>query len=346
MNSDLEAFLKKLKITRKETTLFDVGGRGYFENPASDLLAFFLKPNAEHNLGPLFLSTYLECMKEDSSQFDLNISDDHIRREVLTKDGSFIDLQILGLNWCLIVENKINHSDANPFTSYENHAKSFGGKRPLFSILSPDGHEKHNNGTRWVGVSYQNYCSALLQKMPDIAHISGSKWQIFAREFILHFYNPPMEKEQIIKVEKYFSQIAQAEKLAVQYREFVRQELKFRLDKIFPGKAFDTRSGVFEKDSFPLSVACTSQALGKHEIVLFKPVGADEKFSIKVHLNNLSDLQLSTATKALNLGRHEIDGAWHYWTFTGYDSGEEAIAKLCELAKTVSGLFNSPDSTR
>lgn len=60
--------MKKYARPAMEPTLFAMGGRGYYENPATDLLKFFLKPKAEHQLGDLFLSTYLECMKEDPRQ--------------------------------------------------------------------------------------------------------------------------------------------------------------------------------------------------------------------------------------------------------------------------------------
>ncbi len=249
MNAELEHFLKELKkhVTVKEPTLFAVGGRGYYENPASDLLAFFLNPKREHRLGDLFLTTYLECMGADNPQLNTKI-DVEVRSQVQTSKGKFIDLQILGLDWCLIIENKINHWDTNPFTDYERHANGLGKEKKHLSILSRDGHPYDNkdSGTRWVGVSYQDYCKALRERMAAIFFDRPfSKWQIFAREFILHLenelYNPPMTKEQAADVEKYSNQIAEAEKLAKQYREFIYQELKLLLEKKCLRKYHHTR---------------------------------------------------------------------------------------------------------
>jgi hypothetical protein len=45
----------------KEKTLFPLGGRAYYENPALDLLAFFLRPDAEHGFNGLFLQAFLKC---------------------------------------------------------------------------------------------------------------------------------------------------------------------------------------------------------------------------------------------------------------------------------------------
>ena len=58
MNERLENFLKlatKYQVLPKERTVFSLGGRGYYENAASDMLSFFLRPNAEHGFGTLFL---------------------------------------------------------------------------------------------------------------------------------------------------------------------------------------------------------------------------------------------------------------------------------------------------
>jgi hypothetical protein len=227
MDADLESFLKEVTkhVTPKEPTLFAVGGRGYYENPASDLLKFFLKPKAEHRLGDLFLSTYLDCMGADHFKLDTK-KDVDVWTQVKTSKGNFIDLQILGSNWCLIIENKINHWDANPFTDYENHAKGLGKEPMLFSILSPDGHSKDNNGKQWVGVSYLDYCKALRQKMPEVDSYNRlSKWQLFAREFILHLknelYNPPMKPEQVTFVEEHAAAFDDAQKLLQQYHDFL-----------------------------------------------------------------------------------------------------------------------------
>ena len=168
-------------------------------------------------------------MKEDHRQ--LNMSYVSIRREVKTDDGSRIDLQILGSDWCLLIENKIYHWQANPFKSYEAHAERMGKKTNLYSILSPDGCSTKQS---WKGVSYPDYCKALRQKMPEIDSYNPlSKWQLFAREFILHMENeldnPPMKPEQATFVEKYAAELIQAQKLLQKYPDYLCSVLKEEL---------------------------------------------------------------------------------------------------------------------
>ena len=71
MNSDLEKFLQMAathRVPPKERTIFSIGGRGYYENAASDMLAFFLRPHEEHGFGTIFLSVFFECMGKKENE--------------------------------------------------------------------------------------------------------------------------------------------------------------------------------------------------------------------------------------------------------------------------------------
>lgn len=342
MSATLESFLKEVEkyVSVKEPTLFAVGGRGYYENPATDLLAFFLNPQREHGLGDLFLSTYLDCMKQDYSRLEKT----DVNPQVQTNEGNFIDLQILGEDWCLLIENKINHLDANPFPDYENHAKGLGKPTKLFSILSRDGHDNTKTGTCWVGVSYKSYCQNLRQKIATIFFASPfSKWHIFAREFILHLenelYPPPMTPGQAKEVEKYADQIAEAEELAKQYREFILQELKRNLEKSIPGNEFNPRGATWYPKWWVFYCRCPQWNNDNNEVVLYKAEGVGQKFFIRAYLANLSESQLSIARERLKDMSYKSGRAPNWTSPNGYDSSEEAIIELCNLAQTVNDLL-------
>jgi len=227
--------VKKFAVPRPEPTIFAVGGRGYYENPASDLLAFFLKPDAAHGLGDLFLSTFLTCMEDGNHKLDLNQVD--IQREVQTDDGKFIDIQIIGSDWCLLIENKIRHWDANPFTSYEAHAKKLVRGTKLFAVLSPSGKNRKEGKTEnWKGVSYPIFCKALQGKLKEInCYEPRSKWWLLARELILHLlnelYNPIMTPAQSSFVEQHAAELIEARKLLNQYPEYICKAVKEALEK-------------------------------------------------------------------------------------------------------------------
>src|ERR671919_66715 len=68
MRMDLDKIAQLLKESiqflppTQELTLFSISGRGYFENPTTDLLAFFFDPNQAHGFRDLLLRSFLTCM--------------------------------------------------------------------------------------------------------------------------------------------------------------------------------------------------------------------------------------------------------------------------------------------
>ncbi len=179
MSEELEKLLKEVGNyirPAKERTLFSLGGRGHYENPVSDLLAFFMDPTAEHGLGTVFLSAFLECLPGEEFR-NLPLERVWISREDGTEERKRIDLVLRGTGWMMLIENKIYHWQANPFLEYKAHfTKLNGGTAPYMVVLSPEGNAKEDE---WLGVSYQKFCAALkgtlAQSIFDRAY---SKWVV------------------------------------------------------------------------------------------------------------------------------------------------------------------------
>ncbi len=213
----------RYQVSTRERTIFSLGGRGYYENPASDMLAFFLRPNAEHGFGTLFLSALFECMGHATIP---ELTGATVEREIKTLQGNRMDLPIIGEDWCLIVENKIWHIKSNPFEDYEVHAMSLGKKTTLFAVLSPAGEGVRTKHHEWVGIKYADYCDELRRRLGralfDAPH---SKWHLFAREFILHIenelYTAPMTSEQAHFVELHATEMLEAQALLLQYPDYL-----------------------------------------------------------------------------------------------------------------------------
>jgi hypothetical protein len=97
MNNILKEFITQVSshvFAPRERTIFSLGGRGYYENAASDLLAFFMKPDAEHGFGPLFLEAFWDCtLKPDEPRPNSRWA--CIERE-LRIEGGRIDLEVVG----------------------------------------------------------------------------------------------------------------------------------------------------------------------------------------------------------------------------------------------------------
>ncbi|MDE5220151.1 hypothetical protein PYX07_18255 [Pseudomonas aeruginosa] len=74
----------------REPSIFALGGRGYYENPTTDLLAFFLNPAQVHGLEECFLTALLNCLPNTSMLTpSLRAAP---QREVVTHNSNRIDL--------------------------------------------------------------------------------------------------------------------------------------------------------------------------------------------------------------------------------------------------------------
>lgn len=150
----LTAFLQKAQVavlSSPEPTLFSVGGRGYFENPTTDLLAFYLNPTAPHGLGDLVLRSLLKCVGF-TEDFELSLVEPPHREET-TANRNRIDLVLVGPSWVAAIENKIGHAQVNPFEDYEQHlVERYPGREALRIVLSPAG---TTTRATWVPLSYR-----------------------------------------------------------------------------------------------------------------------------------------------------------------------------------------------
>ncbi len=172
-----------------EPTIFSIGSKGYFENPTTDILAFFCDSNGQHQLGDVALKALLNCLPVEYCSLDSSLIEKP-EREVRTAAGKRIDLLLESSDWVLVLENKINHQQNNPFEHYESFVEEehnqarFSDKQVLFVVLSPSG-ESLPKG--WHGVSYPQLIMELKAQLAE-QFISQpiNKWTLLLREFILH----------------------------------------------------------------------------------------------------------------------------------------------------------------
>lgn len=241
-----------------EPSIFALGGRGYFENPTTDLLAFFLDPSQVHGQGDCFLRALLSCLPDsDELQATLRAP---AQREVNTRNGNRIDLVLLGDGWDLLLENKILHSQINPFSDYEEYADGLMDnkcRRRLCVVLSPAGKSKAKN---WVGVSYARLIAAIHDEMArQLQDQPLSKWRVLADEFLLHLKNIAVERRMDANtldfVFTHLPQINDLNKLRDRAIDELDKRILERLQKEVPGYTPYTRRHTW-KSGTALRYAC------------------------------------------------------------------------------------------
>lgn len=207
-----------------EKTFLSIGGKGFYENPITDLLSFFLDPHEVHGFGGFVLDQLIESvgLQNELLSKDLITSPS---REVVTEDGFRIDLIIESSDWVIVIENKINHLMNNPFEHYELYAKrKYYNKRLYFLIISPSGASVRNN---WLGLSYETLVSQIKRSSSDVFLNAGySKWLVLFREFVLNLeqftVSRTMNDQEIEFIERNYQQIVDLNKLRDSYLEHIK----------------------------------------------------------------------------------------------------------------------------
>lgn len=228
-------------LEEEEKNVFSLGGRGHYENPVSDLLAFFLNPQEQHKFDDLFLASLFDCLNSSAGKVFSDVQPPS--REVYTDTGKRIDILIQSSDGIIVIENKIHHWLANPLDDYMNfvdglNQKDESGKRKLLVVLAlaPEpinfNEIAKNDGWEVFYVNYRDYLKALYNKIGSyFLQATNNKWFVIMREFLLNIermikMNQPIEQKNIEFVAKNIQGINAIQRLWNEYLEYISQKIQ------------------------------------------------------------------------------------------------------------------------
>ncbi|MGL1561474.1 PD-(D/E)XK nuclease family protein [Vibrio parahaemolyticus] len=285
------------KAVPVEPTLFSIGARGHFENPTTDVLAFFFDSNGPHNLGSLVLEALLNILPVEGHQTDHDLVAAP-QREVFTSSGR-IDLLLEASEWVMVLENKIFHQQNNPFDDYKEFVvKEYQGKVPLFVVLSPSG--KAPNG--WYGVSYPVLIENLKQNLATcFIEQPLNKWIVLLREFILHLEqlmkngnDVPSETTEYIL--RNLNKIREVQQIKERSIIDLQQECLRYVESAFPDA--DAVTKLHHWYGYPAIRYSFSEWRTKSDVVLFLDCREGKQFCINYYICDLeSPEQHAAATE-------------------------------------------------
>ena len=182
---------RKLKSAKTEKNIFSIGGRGHYENPISDMLAFFLDQNEEHGFGDQIVQCLFESISDEKKP--LANSPYRIGREQQTQKNNRIDIYMESDDNIVVIENKIHADLINDLNDYRDYAKKQAGNKTVFCfVLSP--YEKTEElPAGWTNINYQILVGNIRNKLDILGvedelkyNLQKNKWRILLREFILN----------------------------------------------------------------------------------------------------------------------------------------------------------------
>ncbi len=203
MNQEIIEFIKRDRGQFKkpsERTIFDIGLKGHYENPMSDILSFYLNPREAHSLGDLTLQSLLKTSVNAAArdvrwqtphdtlcdilngQLDLSAPP---TRETINR----IDLVLEGQDWIIAIENKVYHSPNNDFESYVQAIHDYdrrAKRKKVFLILSPYEVKKPD----WIWVNTADFIREIERNIAQNTAINTpDKWVYFLQDFCTNLKN-------------------------------------------------------------------------------------------------------------------------------------------------------------
>jgi hypothetical protein len=309
--SELKTLLAHLKSlpqpNKAELNLFSIGARGHYENPISDLLAFFIDPDAGHDLSTLVLEAFMECLP---GTYDVALSSQP-SREVMTATGSRIDILLESEEWVLALENKIWHQQNNPFADYREHLKlKHPNKSHLLVVLSPEG----TAPSGWSGVSYRQFLAVLSPKL-GMAYVESplNKWLILLREFMLHLESL-MGKNVVASETEAFvlENLHNIQELILLkntvVKSFQEECLRF-LSEYFSDKDYEVSTALNHWEGYPALRFGLSHWQSPSDVVLFLNRTPGKRMEIRTYACDLTTTALREKAKQMLMSL-ESDNCW------------------------------------
>lgn len=185
------------KTPERELTIFDTAVNSHYENPTTELLAFFLDPEQKHGLGSSFYNGFIEAIRHLGGYQDVEFGQFvRLQTQQSTQGKKFIDLWLETDSALIIIEIKVHHIQNNPFDDYvvwgrekladinKDLSQSDIEKQLILLILSPNGVCQIKD---WSGLSFTDFSENVQRTLGSQLIVNPlSKWLIFARDFLLH----------------------------------------------------------------------------------------------------------------------------------------------------------------
>ncbi|MGB1260901.1 MAG: PD-(D/E)XK nuclease family protein [Akkermansiaceae bacterium] len=194
-NSLLLAF-QTLPKEKQNRTVMQVSGYPHYENVCSNILAFYLDPAEEHNMGGLVLESLLEVAqsKSESPKDNENthsLENVSIYREYGTSKRQRIDLVVTGEEFVIGIENKIYHWVANDLDHYsdtiEGIAKAENASPELhpYKIVLGLTHPPHTQlSGGFVSITYEELWQQVQLQLGAVLTNASPKWVTYLLDFI------------------------------------------------------------------------------------------------------------------------------------------------------------------
>jgi hypothetical protein len=221
----------KFNFKEDEKTFFDIAGFPHYENVVSNLYAYFLNPENDHNLGRLFLDSLIELTDKNLIFENVNIE-----REKQTNKGR-IDILITDVKDksekaenAIVIENKIYAYEYNDFNDYleSTQANNITG-----IILSPYQSHIKQNEAGFLYISHYDFINQIKANLGQYINDIPEKHLFILKEFIKSLEKLNISASMKENIEFYFKHHKKIDEL-VELKNEVNQYLIDQCYQLMP----------------------------------------------------------------------------------------------------------------
>lgn len=253
----IQDFKKLEKPPERKKAFLEIIGLSHLEAVSSKALAFFFDTDEVHQLKDLCVQALFDCILDRvKSKSEPTISTQSVEREVITEEGSRIDIIINTYDDLIIIENKLFHTVNNPFESYVNYGKLRRGERNghyiILGIHKPETLPEH-----FKFISHFDLADAIRNRLGDSLMDADQHYVTLLVDYLhaLDDFNPnsrigKMEQAIVNFFGENHDQLAEIYEARQHFIDYAKQKIE-NCNILFKEQNISIFDGNTENDSFP-----------------------------------------------------------------------------------------------
>jgi hypothetical protein len=242
----------ELKIKeRNGSTFLEIAKCPHLENVWSNILAFYINPNSEHNLHELLLKSIFQSVDKNVSL--TNLKGIKVKTEFPTKKGNKIDIVVIAGNFVLGIENKVGAGLYNDLEDYSMCIDDLAKIQslPTYKIVLSKYPKKTTSG--FINLIYTDLIKIVKQNIGSYSDYSDTKYLIFLLDFLKNIENNINANSMgdNLEVINFLQQNVDKVNKLLEYHNKFKNEFGRKLDNIDKNISRDELKAEFERTNKP-----------------------------------------------------------------------------------------------
>lgn len=343
---ELQQFIDNANIpsvNRNPQTFLGISKFPHYENVWSNIYAFFLNVDEEHNFRDLFISSLLELLSErDSSFFKGSFK---VKTEYPTEKKGRIDILLFNDYETIIIENKVNHYLKNDLDDYWESITTSHKRGVVISVKKMKKSEILNSN--FINITHLEFISKVIFHLPSFIENSDDKYVVFLKDFYQNIINTtkPMDFNLLKFYSKNQSEINKLSEIKEICMSHIISEVENSSDDINAKlEVYKRGTNRFRHlicpDEKNLMITIVFESLFKEEQLLQIVIEFQNELLDRIRKNVEAVLNLNYTSEERNIidkNFFKIRGNWvHFATLTLQPSESEIL----ELGNYISNTIN------